>query len=143
MSASLDRDAHVRAARRRQAVDALAFEQDREAMLVGQLEDVLAEVEGARLDADLFAQMSPDDAGLVRAALGQNVNADPDEAEPEDDDFGFPVDFDAGEAETNETEQDDVEEEIARLQAELGSSRRVQAALERYLELLSERRSAP
>jgi hypothetical protein len=37
------RDAHLRNARRRQAQDALAFERDREAMLVSELEDILAE----------------------------------------------------------------------------------------------------
>ncbi len=46
-----NRDAHLRAARRRQAQEALAFERDREAMLVSELEDVLAEAEGPRLDA--------------------------------------------------------------------------------------------
>jgi hypothetical protein len=128
--AFVDRDAHVRAARRRQALDALAFEQDRAAMLVGVLEDVLAELEGARLDAALFAKMSPDDAGLVRAALGEDREPEPDEeVEAADDDEAEP---DAG--------QDDVEAEIVRLQEELDSSRRVQAALEQYLELLA---SAP
>jgi len=123
-----DRDALVRAARRRQALDALAFEQDRAAMLAEQLEDVLAEVEGARLDAALFAKMSADDAGLVRAALGEDRAPQPDEdAEPADDD----------DAETG-ADQDDVEAEIVRLQEELESSRRAQAALEQYLELLSE-----
>lgn len=106
-------------------------------MLVGQLEDVVAEVEGPRLDADLFALMSPEDAGLVQAALGQNLDGEPDEeADPNDDGFELSLDFDDDEAETGETEQD-VEEEIARLQAELESSRRVQVALEQYLELLS------
>src|SRR2546423_4616188 len=71
---AVDRDARVRAARRRQALDALVFEQEREAMLIEQLEDVLAEAEGARLDVGLFAQMSPDEARLVQAALGGAVN---------------------------------------------------------------------
>jgi hypothetical protein len=121
----VNRDAHVRASRRRQAVDALAAEQDREAMLVEQLEDVLAEADGARLDADLFAQMSPGDASLARTALGLDEDPGP-EAEPEDD-----------EAETGAADPDDLEEEIARLQDVIESSRRVQAALERYLALLS------
>jgi hypothetical protein len=135
---SVDRDAHVRAARRRQALDALAVEQDLEAMLVGQLEDVLAEVEGARLDADLFAQMSPDDVRLVQAALGADLAAEPgEEPEPADDDFGFSLDLEDDPAQTGEVRADDVEAEIARLQEVLEASRRAQAALERYLALLA------
>ena len=134
----MDRDAHVRAARRGEVSDALAFEQDREAMLVGQLEAVLAEVEGPRLDADLFALMSPEDATLVRTALGQDLGGETgDEADPNDDDFEFSVDFDEEEVETGEIEEDDLEEEVARLQSEIESSRRMQAALGQYLELLS------
>ena len=102
-------------------------------MLAEQLEDVLAEVEGARLDADLFAKMSPDDAGLVRAALGDDVDMEPEgEDPPGDDGLTFSLDVEAAEAGT-----DDVEAEIARLQEELESSSRVQAALEQFLELLS------
>ena len=145
MLAAVDRDAHVRAARRRQALDALAFEQDREAVLVEQLEDVLAEIEGARLDADLFAQMSLDEAQLVRTALGEDTDSEPEqEAEPEADGFGFSIDFAADEDATGEAAEDaedaeaEVEAEVVRLQAELERSRRVQAALERYLELVSQ-----
>jgi hypothetical protein len=132
----------VRAARRRQALDALAFEQDREAMLVEQLEDVLAEIEGARLDADLFAQMSLDEAQLVRAALGEDIDTGTEqEAEPEGDGFEFSIDLDADEAGTGEDAEDaedEVEAEVVRLQAELERSRRAQAALQRYLELVSQ-----
>jgi hypothetical protein len=130
---AVDRDAHVRAARRRQALDALAAEQDREAMLVEQLEDIVAEADGARLDADAFAQMSPDDARLARTALGLDGDADSDpEAEVDGDDFGFSLDL-----EDDEADPEDLEAEIARLQEVIESSRRVQAALERYLALLS------
>jgi hypothetical protein len=129
----VDRDAHIRAARRRQALDALAAEQDREAMLVEQLEDIVAEADGARLDADAFAQMSPDDARLARTALGLDGDADSDaEAEVDGDDFGFSLDL-----EDDEADPEDLEAEIARLQEVIESSRRVQAALERYLALLS------
>jgi hypothetical protein len=130
---AVDRDAHVRAARRRQALDALAVEQDRETMLVEQLEDIVAEADGARLDADAFAQMSPDDARLARTALGLDGDADSDaEAEVDGDDFGFSFDL-----EDDEADPEDLEAEIARLQEVIESSRRVQAALERYLALLS------
>ncbi len=132
----------MRAARRRQALDALAFEQDREAMLVEQLEDVLAEIEGARLDADLFAQMSLDEAQLVRTALGEDIDAGMEqEAEREADGFEFSIDLDADDAGTGEDAEDaeaEVEAEVVRLQAELERSRCAQAALERYLELVSQ-----
>ena len=46
--------------------------------------------------------------------------------------------YGAGTDETDEDPAEDtVEEEVARLQAEIDSSRRVQAALETYLELLA------
>jgi hypothetical protein len=135
---AVDRDAHIRAARRRQALDALAAEQDREAMLVEQLEDIVAEADGARLDADAFAQMSPDDARLARTALGLDGDADSDaEAEVDGDDFGFSLNLEDDEAETGAADPEDLEAEIARLQEVIESSRRVQAALERYLALLS------
>ena len=133
----VDRDGLVRNVRRREALDALVFERDREVMLEQQLDDTVAEIESQRVDAGLYAQMSPEDAGLVRAALGQDLDGEPgEEADPNDDGFELSLGFDGDEAELGET-VDDVEEEIARLQAELESSRRVQAALERYLELLS------
>ena len=97
-------------------------------MLVEQLEDVLAEAEGARLDDDLFAQLSAEDAGIVRTALGLDVDAEPD-AEPEDEEDG--------EAEMEADDPEDLEAEIVRLQEVIESSRRVQAALEQYLALLS------
>ena len=66
---AVDRDALVRRARRRQALDALAFERDRAAMLAEQLEETVASVDGAQVDAAVYAQLSPDDLQLVRAAL--------------------------------------------------------------------------
>ena len=121
----MDRDAHVRAARRREALDALEFERQRERILGEQLEDILAEADGTALDASLFEQMSEEDASLVAVALGRvETLFDPDE---DDEDDGLDEQPDDG---------DDVEEEAARLQAEIESSRRIQAALARYLELL-------
>jgi hypothetical protein len=136
----MDRDAQVRAARRRQALDALAFEQEREAMLVEQLEDVLAEADGARLDAGLFAQMSPDEARLVQAALGEAVNGgtwqEAGEGVEPDDDFGLSLDLE-DDADLDAAATDDVEAEVARLREVLESSLLLQAALQRYLALLS------
>jgi len=119
----MDREAHVRAARRRQVEDALTFERERGALLLEQLEEVLAEGSGEELDAALFARMSSEDVTLVRAALGQlETFGDPEEEDGE----GW------------EEEPDDVEGEAERLREEIESSRRTQAALSRYLELLAE-----
>ena len=110
---------------RRQAEDALAFERDRESMLTVGLQDVVAEVHGPEIDEEVFAALTPEDALLVRAALGGGQRVDDDD-DVEDEESGD----DPEEAETA------VQEEIARLQAEIELSRRSQAALERYLELL-------
>ena len=121
----------MRAARRRQAQDALEFERDRAEMLATELEDVLAGADGRRVDADVFAQMSADDVQLVRAAIGTESAAvdrvNRDDLEPL-------VDSDAVRRE--------LEEEISRLEGELASSRRLQGALERYLVALSDRDTA-
>jgi hypothetical protein len=119
---AVDRDALVRRARRRQALDALAFERDRAAMLTEQLEETVASLDGAQVDAAVYAQLGPDDLELVRAALrdGNDEAALDDDAEPDD---------------GADAAQED-EEEILRLQGELDRSGRLQAALERYLEAL-------
>ena len=114
----VDRDALVRSVRRRQALDALAFERDRAVLLAEQLEETVASLEGARVDAAVYAQLGPDDLELVRAALRDD---DDDESAFEDDDGAA---------------AEEGEEEILRLQGELDMSGRLQAALERYLEVL-------
>ena len=119
---AVDRDALVRRARRRQALDALAFERDRAAMLTEQLEETVASVDGAQVDAAVYAQLDPDDLELVRAAL-------------RDTDLEAALDDDAQPDDGADRAQED-EEEIARLQGELNRSGRLQAALERYLEAL-------
>jgi hypothetical protein len=125
----MDRDALARAARRRQAREALEFERDRAAMLLSELEDALAEIEGPRLAAELYAQMTPDDTALVRAALGDEPPVEPEpepgiEPDPEPEGGVY------------------TEEEVARLETELDVSRRRQSAIERYLELLADGRGA-
>jgi hypothetical protein len=137
-----DRDVQVRAARRRQALDALRFEQEREAMLVEQLEDVLAEAEGAVLDAVLFAQMSADDARRVQAALDGALNGalwqeGEESLEPDADGFGLTFDFDDDGADPDATAADEFEAEVARLREVIESSRLVQAALQQYLALVN------
>jgi hypothetical protein len=129
----VDRDALVRAARRRQAEEALAVERDREAMLASEVEDLLADADGARLDAELYARMDDGAANLVAAALGQwpGPAGDPDPDEP----------WDAGFEEEEDEEPEDaepVEAEVERLREEIEGSRATQAALLRYLELLDE-----
>ena len=111
-------------------------------MLVSELEDILAEAEGPTLDAGMFARMSPEQAELVRSALGQGAGSDGTEeldALDEDDGFAWSLEhgYGAGAGETDDPAEYAVEEEVARLQAEIDSSRRVQAALEAYLELLA------
>jgi hypothetical protein len=110
---------------RRQAEDALAFERDREAMLTVALQDVVAEVHGPEIDEEAFAAMTPEDALLVRTALGNAERVDDWDGAADEESGEDPEDAEAA-----------GEEEIARLQAEIESSRGSQAALERYLELL-------
>ena len=94
-------------------------------MLRLELQDVVASVQGPEIHEETFAAMTPEDAVLVRAVLGGGERVDDwDDAEDEE------SDEDPEDAEANG------EEEIARLQAEIESSRRSQVALERYLELL-------
>jgi hypothetical protein len=135
----VDLDAHAVAARRRQAEDALTFEQDREQMLVSELEDMAATAVGAQLDDEILLQMIPDDAELVRVALGQVVQEfewrdETDELQEWDEDTA---------AAEPEAAADETAEEIERLQGEITASRTTQAALRRYLELLAEPRQTP
>ncbi len=114
----MDRDAIARSQRRRQVEEARAEEQQRELALAERLEEIVTEREGARVDAETFARMEPEDVALVREALEA-----PSFFEDEDD-TGEP-DEDAG-----------AEAEIARLQDEIAESRRQQLAYARYLEAL-------
>jgi len=113
---------------RRQAEDALAFEREREEMLTVELQDIFAEAARGDIDAAVFAAMTPEDAVRVRVALGNVESVDWDDIAGEDD-----ADDDTDDAPGID------EEEVARLRGELESSRRSQAALERYLELLGTR----
>jgi hypothetical protein len=122
----VDREALVRAVRRRQALDALAFERDRAVLLVEQIEETVASIDGSEVDAAIYAHLSSDDVRLVRAAL-RDVD---DEGATDGESLADSEDVDA----SREHEED--EEEIGRLQGELALSEHVQAALERYLDLL-------
>jgi hypothetical protein len=120
----VDRDAIARAQRRRQAQEALEFERDRATSLKEQVEAIVAELEGPRIDQDAFARMTPEDVAAVRAVL------QPDDAPgPEEEWLGF-------EGESPEADSSETEEEIARLQHEIAASRRRQQVFERYMDAL-------
>lgn len=119
-------DEIVRARRREQALEALAFERDRETAVTGQLEDVLTELEGSRIDAAAYAHMAPEDVALVRHAL-----------DPASDDEDEETDL-VGALTPDPPEQlrRELEEERARLENVIAAARSSQKALERYLEAL-------
>lgn len=104
-------------------------------MLAEELEDVLAELDGERVDAEVFARMSAPDAELARNALGGS----PDEEGGEDDEN---ADGDGVEGGDRDDRVAELEEEVGRLEGELAASLRVQAALERYVDELANRPSA-
>jgi hypothetical protein len=124
----VDREAMAREQRRRQVLQALEFERERESALVEQLHEVVAEAEGARVDEAAFATMDVDDVALVREALA---------AAAEDDEGLFEL-----EASDEEDADDDDpafdEEEIARLEQEIELGRSRQRAYARYLEALGD-----
>ena len=131
MVAGVEHEAIARERRRRQALEHLEFERDRETALRDQLEELITEQHGSQVDDAAFASMSPEDVKVVREAL---VGSDePDEVDavlsewPDD----------------TADEADDVEGEIARLEAELAECRRRQQAFERYLAVLSASAESP
>lgn len=125
----MDRDAIARAQRRRQAQEALEFELDRTRNLEWQIEEIVAELEGPRIDEEAFAKMAPEDAEAARAVL------QPDRG-PEPEGEWFELD-EVPEIEAVET-REETEEEIRRLQEEIAASRRCQEVLERYIEALGD-----
>jgi hypothetical protein len=121
----VDREAIARGERRRRIEEALDEERGREEALVERLREVVTEGEGNRIDEQAFARMDPEDVALVREVLEE------------------PSLFDEGEEyvdslvlERDDQEDAEVEEEIARLQAEIAASQRRRLAYERYLEAL-------
>jgi len=141
MVASVDRDSIARAQRRRQAEEALEAERDRMAVLEGQVEELVAELIGARIDEEAFASMQPEDVETVRGLLDPSSEYEPDAEEPEDGTTDeWPGDEDETLADEPAPESEDpaaeLEAEIARLESEVALSRQRQQALERYLEAL-------
>src|SRR5207247_1751720 len=68
-SRRMDRSAIVRAERRRQATDELEVERDRAVALREEITRLVVELEGPRLDEEVFAQLVAEDVELVRPAL--------------------------------------------------------------------------
>jgi hypothetical protein len=122
----VDRAAIAREGRRAHALEALAFEREREQALDAQLRQVVLEAEGAHVDALAFAQLTPGDVSRVREALGTlDGEALDDEPLEDDEPEGTADDDDVG-----------PETEIRRLEEELERCRAVQHALERFVEAL-------
>ena len=114
--------------RKRQVREALEFEREREQTLKEQIEIVIAETEGARVDAAAFALMSPEDVQIVKAELSPpTFEADEGPTFFERDDVIY-LD--------EEEELDPQEAELLRLKQELEDCRRTQLAFEAYLEAL-------
>ena len=122
----MDVEAIARAQRRRLAQEALEFERDREAVLREQLEAVVADVEGPRIDEEAFARMAPEDAELVRAILASGLEGEDPDLDPEDEWYDI--------GETDEPEAESFEDEVRRLEEEIAESRRLQQALTSYLD---------
>jgi hypothetical protein len=126
----MDVEAIARTQRRRQAQEALEFERDREAALREQLEAVVADAEGPRIDEEAFARMAPEDAELVREILASGLDGEDPDLDPDDEWY----DMD----ETQEPEAESFEDEVRRLEEEIAESRRLQQALKSYLDALGD-----
>jgi hypothetical protein len=125
----------ARAQRRRQALEALEFERDRQAALRAQLEETVTELEGPTVDEETFAGMDPGDVEIVRQALldtGQAFEETFDEEGGDDWLEEFRMD-----GESAEEKREERLGEVARLEGEIKDSRRRQQALDRYLEALA------
>ncbi len=130
---AVDVDGIVRARRRRLVLDALEFERNRQTALLDQIDEVLTELEGSRIDEEAFARMAPEDVTLVREVL------DPGRDDAEDE-------FDLEGALTAESPAEirrEREAERVRLEQVITASISRQQALERYVEALDALGDAP
>ena len=121
--ATVDRDAIARARRRREFEEALDEERGREAALRDQIELVVAEEEGARIDRELLERLEPGDAALLADLFGASADGDEDDDDADWEDTAEP------------------EDEVARLLEEIERSRERQRALERAVELVGSQRT--
>ena len=127
----MDRQEIARAVRRRQVQETLDFEREREQTLKEQVEIVITEVDGKRVDDAVFARMSPEDVEIVSTELSPpSVEYEPDPHFFIDRDDLFNLD--------EEPAVDPHEEELARLNGELEDCRRRQRAFDAYLKALDE-----
>ena len=125
----MDRLANVRAERRRQATEELEAERGRADALREEIARLVVELEGPRLDEEIFARMEAEDVEVVRSALQADTELEAVEGEW----------FDSEEPWRDEgAQRSEVEAEIARLQAEIEESDRRQQAFERYLAALGD-----
>lgn len=123
----MDTDAIVRARRRQQALDALEFERDRETALLEQIDEVLTELDGPRIDAAAFARMEADEVQLVRETLDpSHVTLEQDRLELEGE----------SPAESARLRREEQEAERLRLLDLVAECRRCQKALESYIQAL-------
>ena len=112
----MDRDAIARARRRREFEETLDDERSREAALRDQIELVVTEEEGTRIDRELLELLEPGEAALLADLFrapegGDDLDSDGDDDEPDAD-------------------------EVARLSREIEDSRARQRALEHAVQLL-------
>lgn len=121
----MEREEIARTVRRRQANEVLTFEREREETIREQIELVIAETEGGRIDAAAFARMSPEDAEIVKEELTP--------APLEERSF-----FERDDVIMLDDEGDERAAELARLNEELEDCRRRVRAFEAYLEALGE-----
>lgn len=131
----MDRDAIARERRRREAVEAIEFEQEREAVLRDQIEAIVLEGERERVDGEALARLDPADAAVVREILGD----DGDDVTEHDDADDWESDFvDLDDEPDAEDDSDSMADEIGRLQGEIAESQRRQQALARFVSALEE-----
>jgi uncharacterized membrane protein len=116
----VDRVEIARSVRRRQVAQALVEVATREQALAAQLEELVAEADGATVDERVFALLEPGDADEVRAAL--ELDYEPPSYTAEE----------IGVVELDEDPADSIEDEILRLQEEIEACRRRRASLDRY-----------
>lgn len=115
--------------RRRLIGEAVELEQGTEAVLLEQLEETIAELEGPRIDEEAFARMTPEDADIVRAVMAGQSPGEETPEEESDEDWLAPV-------ADPEAERQELVAEIARLEEEITRSQRRRDALQRYVDLL-------
>ena len=72
----MDNEQIARDVRRRQVTESLDFEREREQTIKDQIELVIVEVDGKRVDEAVFARLSPEDVQIVNAELNPSPYAE-------------------------------------------------------------------